>query len=223
MLTPKNILIAGSSGMVGKHLLQICLDSNEVRQIILLSRKSTTYKHSKIQEIIVDDFLNYDSIAPLLNHIDIVYFCIGVYTGNVERDLFKKITVDYPVALAKIVLANSATSKFILLSGAGADRTEKSKMMFAKDKGMVENKLYQLFNNNFHSARPGYIYPITKRQEPNFMYTISRIIYPVIKLFGKKYSITSLELAKALFVLGMQSHQQTSFENEELIALTTTI
>ena len=158
-----------------------------------------------------------------MNHIDIVYFCIGVYTGTVERDLFKKITVDYPVALAKTILANSPTSKFILLSGAGADRTEKSKMMFAKDKGIAENKLYHLFNNNFHSARPGYIYPVTKRQEPNFMYTLSRIIYPIIKLLGKKYSITSLELAKALIVLGMQSHQQTSFENEELIALTTTI
>lgn len=215
----KNIIIAGSSGMVGNELFQICLHSNEINTIYLLSRKPSQIKHSKIQEIIVDDFLNYDCIASIKDRIDVVFYCIGVYTGTVEKKLFEQITVEYPVALAKSVVANWPAAKFILLSGAGADRSEKSRVIFAKYKGMAENQLCHIFKSNFHSARPGYIYPVVKRQEPNYMYRIFRLFYPLIKLTGKKYSITSIELAKALFALGMQDHHQSTFENDELVKI----
>jgi len=205
--------------MIGNELLQICLQSNEVNKIYLLSRKPSSHKYSRVKEIIVDDFLNYHSLALINDQIDVVFYCIGVYTGAVEKNIFQQITVDYPVALAKEIIAHWPSSKFILLSGAGADKSEKSSVLFAKYKGMAENKLYQIFKSNFQSARPAYIYPIHKRKEPNFMYRIFRIIYPVIKLFGKKYSITSVELAKAMFVMCMQDNPQTEFENDELVAL----
>ncbi len=215
-LFPKRILIAGASGMVGAHLLDICVQSKEIETIFILSRKPSANLHEKVKEIIVNDFLNYDNIIPMIKNIDVVFFCVGVYTGAVDRDTFRTITIDYPVALAKAVYTHSPASKFILLSGAGADRTEKSKVMFAKDKGIAENKLFEIYGNHFHSARPGYIYPVIKRKEPNFSYALFRMLYPIIKLLGKKYSITSLELAKAIFVIGMNEQEQTVFENDDL-------
>ncbi len=215
-LFPKHILIAGASGMVGSHLLEICQQSEDVDTIFILSRKPSNLQHAKTKEIIVDDFLNYDKVIPMMEKIDVVFFCVGVYTGAVDRDTFRTITIDYPVELAKAVYKHSPASKFILLSGAGADRTEKSKVMFAKDKGIAENKLFEIYGNHFHSARPGYIYPVIKRKEPNFSYTFFRMLYPIIKLLGKKYSITSLELAKAMFAIGMNKQEQTVFENEEM-------
>ena len=212
----KNILIAGASGMVGSHLLDICIQSEEIETISILSRKPSANLHKKVKEIIVNDFLNYDKIIPMIKDIDVVFFCVGVYTGAVDRDTFRTITIDYPVALAKAVYTHSPASKFILLSGAGADRTEKSKVMFAKDKGIAENKLFEIYGNQFHSARPGYIYPVIKRKEPNFSYALFRMLYPIIKLLGKKYSITSVELAKAMFVIGMNEQEQTVFENDDL-------
>lgn len=219
MSAPKNILIAGSSGMVGNELLQICLESKEINKIYLLSRKPSQHHHSKIHQIIIDDFLNYSSLVSIKEQIDVVFFCIGVYTGTVEKKIFEKITVEYPVALAKAVIANWPSSKFILLSGAGADRLEKSSVLFAKYKGMAENQLYDIFKSNFHSARPGYIYPVTKRKEPNFMYRLFRLVYPIIKCLGKKLSITSVQLAKAMFVMGVRDQHQTAFENDEMIKL----
>jgi nucleoside-diphosphate-sugar epimerase len=215
-LFPKHILIAGASGMVGAHLLDICVQSKEIETIFILSRKPSTDHHKKLKEIIVNDFLNYDKIIPMIKNIDVVFFCVGVYTGAVDRDTFRTITIDYPVELAKAVYTYSPASKFILLSGAGADRTEKSKVMFAKDKGIAENQLFEIYGNQFHSLRPGYIYPVIKRKEPNLSYTFFRLLYPIIKLLGKKFSITSLELAKAMFVIGMNKQEQTVFENDEL-------
>ncbi len=215
-ISARNILIAGSTGMVGSHLLEICQQSEDVDTIYILSRKPSNIQHKKIREIIVNDFLNYDKIIPMIKDIDVVFYCVGVYTGAVNRDNFRTITIDYPVALAKAVYTHSPASKFILLSGAGADRTEKSKVMFAKDKGIAENKLFDIYGNQFHSARPGYIYPVIKRKEPNLSYAFFRMMYPIIKLLGKKYSITSLELAKAIFVIGMTQQDQIIFENNEL-------
>ena len=212
----KQILIAGASGMVGNHLLEICINSNEIEKIFILSRKPIQNKHQKIQEILIDDFMNYDEVISNFKHVDVVFFCIGVYTGTVNRETFRKITIDYPVALAKAVYTYSPASKFILLSGAGADRTEKSKLMFAKDKGIAENKLHENYGDNFHSARPGYIYPVIKRNEPNISYAFFRLFYPIIRLLGKKLSITSLELANAMFVMGMKQQSQTIFENDEM-------
>ena len=216
VISQKNILIAGASGMVGAHLLDICVQSKEIETIFILSRKPSANLHEKVKEIIVNDFLNYDNIIPMIKNIDVVFFCVGVYTGAVDRDTFRTITIDYPVELAKAVYTHSPASKFILLSGAGADRTEKSKVMFAKDKGIAENKLFEIYGNQFHSARPGYIYPVIKRKEPNFSYALFRMLYPIIKLLGKKYSITSVELAKAMFVIGMNEQEQTVFENDDL-------
>jgi nucleoside-diphosphate-sugar epimerase len=218
-ISTKNILLAGASGMVGSHLLDICIQSPEIETIFMLSRNPTVNQHEKVREIVVNDFLNYDRIIPIIKKIDVVFFCIGVYTGSVDRDTFRTITIDYPVELAKAVYTHSPASKFILLSGAGADRTEKSKVMFAKDKGIAENKLFEIFGDNFHSVRPGYIYPLNKRKEPNLSYTIFRLLYPIIKRLGKKYSITSLELAKAMFQIGMNKQEQTVFENDELMGI----
>lgn len=215
----KNILIAGASGMIGGHLLEICLRSQQVGNITVLVRKPLKLVSDKIKQLVTDDFTDYNSFEENLADIDIVFFCIGVYTGSVNRDLFRSITIDYPVALAKAVYRSSPSVKFILLSGAGADRTEKSKMMFAMDKGIAENRLHEIFGKNFHSARPGYIYPVKKRKEPNVSYVLMRWLYPLIMLLGKNFSITSWQLAQAIFQLGMTEKKQTTFENNELLEL----
>ena len=221
MSITRNVLIAGASGMVGGLLLQCCLASQQVNNIYLLSRKPSVYKNPRIKEIIISDFQGYNALSCITEKIDVVFFCIGVYTGAVDKNTFRQITVDYPVALGNEMVSRWPACKFILLSGAGADRTEISKVLFARYKGEAENKLYQIFNHNFHSARPGYIYPVVQREEPNFMYRLFRIAYPLLKLMGKKYSITSVALAKALFILGMQDQHQTTFENDELVSLST--
>jgi nucleoside-diphosphate-sugar epimerase len=56
-ISTKNILIAGASGMVGSHLLDICIQSSEIETIFSLSLNPTVNQHEKVKEIIVNDFL----------------------------------------------------------------------------------------------------------------------------------------------------------------------
>jgi uncharacterized protein YbjT (DUF2867 family) len=209
-------LICGSTGMVGSLVLENCLQSDAITEVISLVRKPTNKSHPKLKEVIISDFMSYDNKSELFITIDVAYFCLGVYTGAVPDAKFKEITVDYAVEFAKLLHTNSPNAKLCLLSGMGADSTEKSRTSFAKYKGMAENQISAL-GLKFHTFRPGYIYPVTQRKEPNFMYRLSRGLYPLLKLFGKNASIKSTELAQAMFLIGLSKAQEEVWENKAII------
>lgn len=212
----KKILITGSTGMVGGKILQLCLSSEEVSEIISIVRKPTNSKHEKYKEVVVKDFLNYEGQSSLFTEIDIVFYCLGAYTGTLPAEKFRMVNVDYPLNLAKAVHSKSPNAVFCLLSGQGADRSEKSAMQFARDKGAIENALSNLNFKAFYAFRPGYIYPSTKRKEPNFFYVLSRYIYPFIKLLGKNLSITDQQLANVMFTIGLNGHPKEILENKDM-------
>ena len=205
--------------MTGSILLKICLDSSAIKEVISLVRKKTNFQHPKLKEVVVDNFSNYTSIESLFADLDIVFYCLGVYTGAVSKDEFKEITVQYPLELAKSISKYSPTVCFCLLSGQGADRSEKSNLLFARFKGEVENKLSQIGFGSFYSIRPGYIYPVFPRKEPNFGYKVSRVLYPFIKLLGKNYSITSEQLALGMFTIGMNGFSKEIVENRDILSV----
>ena len=202
--------------MIGQLILQNALEAQNIKEVVSLVRTASSVQHPKLKEIVVDDFLDYHSQQTLFDQVDVVYYCVGVYTGTVDRDLFRRVTIDYPYALAVAVQQKSPQCRFVLLSGQGADRSEKSRMMFARDKGIVENKLAALLGACFYSCRPGYIYPVTPRKEPSYTYVLSRKLYPLLKFLGKKVSITSEELALAMFRIGIEQPEQLFFENDHL-------
>lgn len=212
-----NVLMTGATGMIGGLVLKHCLEDDRVAGVTSLMRRPSGIRHQKLTEIVVDDFLEVEALIAPLKPVDAVYYCQGVYTGKVDRDLFYRITVDYPEALARAVQQTGANPRFCLLSGAGADRSETSRTAFAKDKGIIENRLSQMGFRSFHAFRPGYIYPVTPRQEPNFVYRLSRWLYPLIRRMGDGASIRSTELAEAIFRVGIEGHDQEILENSDII------
>ncbi|MEM7381389.1 MAG: NAD(P)H-binding protein [Bacteroidota bacterium] len=214
----KNVLIVGASGMIGNIVLQECLKSLEIGSITSIVRRNSEVAHPKLKEVVHEDFMNYAAIQELFKDIDAAFFCIGVYTGAVPDEIFRKITVDYTVAFANILKAESPEATLCFLSGAGADLSEKSRTSFARYKGMAENYLLQS-GLNFYSFRPAYIYPVEKRKEPNVMYRISRRLYPLIRMFGKNASIKSTELGQAMFKAGMTGAPSNFLENKDILEL----
>ena len=210
------VIVTGSSGMVGKLVLNNCLNSDKITEVRSLVRKPTGQIHKKLNEIVIADFEDYSTQENLFKDVSAAFFCLGVYTGQVPDDLFKKITVNYAVDFAKELEKNSPQATLCLLSGAGADRTEKSKTSFALYKGMTENQIAKL-NLKFYSFRPAYIYPVDARKEPNVGYKIIKTLYPLFKLLGDKYSIKSNELANAMFNVGLNGADKQILENRDIL------
>lgn len=213
----KNVIITGASGMIGSLVLLDCLNSNNVSSVTSLVRKASGKKHKKLNEVLIKDFMHLDQNANYFKSVDIVYYCQGVYTGAASRKNCTKITVEYPKVLAKVLKITSQNLRFCLLSGRNADRTEKSLIPFAKDKGTVENILSAMGFAAFHTFRPAYIYPVTPRKEPNIFYSLSYYFYPLIKLLGPKTSIRSTELASTIFQIGLHGFKQEILENKEIL------
>ncbi len=210
------VIIAGSTGMIGKILMAHCLQSNKVNEVVSLVRKKTELSYEKLTEVVITNFEDYTMHGNIFKNIDVAFFCIGVYTGQVDDGLFKSITVNYAVAFAKALEKNSPQATLCLLSGAGADRTEKSRTAFARYKGMAENQIAKM-NLKFYSFRPGYIYPVEPRIEPHLGYSVIKLLYPILKIFGNKYSIKSTELADAIFNVGLNGADQEILENDEIL------
>jgi nucleoside-diphosphate-sugar epimerase len=218
----KKILITGSNGMIGQLVLSLCLERADVSNVISITRKKIGIQHPKLTEIIHHDFLHYNDLYEQMQGIDICFYCIGVYTGQVPRDTFRKITVDFTKALGDALKINSSAAGICFLSGQGADSTEKSRVMFALDKGIAENYLVQLNFPHIAIFRPGYIYPVTPRIEPNLFYWLSRILYKyVLNWLYPNIGVSSVQLAKAMVHVGFHGKGQIIYENRDIRALVT--
>jgi nucleoside-diphosphate-sugar epimerase len=203
METMKNILITGTNGMIGKLILQICLKRDDVAKVTSITRKPLDMYHPKLIELIHTDFLDYSNIEHNLKNQDVCFYCIGVYTGQVPTAEFKKITVAYTEIFANALKKNNETVSFCFLSGQGADSSEKSSVLFAREKGIAENILFNLKFKRTHIFRPAYIYPVTPRIEPNFFYKLIRILYKPLKFIYPNFSVTSEKLAATMVEVGI--------------------
>lgn len=209
-------IIAGASGMVGSLVLAHCIKSAEITEITSLVRRPSGKSHPKLHEVVVEDFSKLEDYKASFEDVSIAYYTIGVYTGAVPKDEFKKITVDYTVSFADMLEKHSPQARLCFLSGSGADQTEKSRILFAKSKGIAENYLKKHIEK-VHFFRPAYIYPVVARNEPNFTYKISRWMYPLIKLLGPNASITSEELARAIYQVGLHGYKAQVLENKDIL------
>lgn len=215
----KTIIITGSTGMVGGLVLKNCLESNEVDKVIVINRSKLKISHPKIEEIIIKDFLDYSEIIDKFENVDIAYYCLGVYGGTVSKADHRLITVDYNKAFTDALFSKSPNTTYCYFSGMGADRDGTSMFAFGKNKGDVENYLLKIGFPKVLIFRPGYIYPVTPRKEPNFGYWLQRQLYPLTKLFMSSAMITSEELAKFIFSKGIEGKETATFENKDMKTL----
>ncbi len=212
----KNVIIAGASGMIGKLILEWCLQDSRVQKVTSIVRRSSGIEHNKLIEVVHKDFMDYCAIEDSFKNQDLCFYCIGVYTGAVPTEEFKKITVDYTRVFAETLKSNSPGAGFCFLSGQGADLNEKSKILFAREKGIAENILIDTKFDALHIFRPGYIYPSVKRKEPNLMYRLLRILYKSLSFVYPNIGTTSNHLAKTMFLVGLSNNKKMIFENEDI-------
>lgn len=61
----KRVMITGGTGMIGGLVLQQCLRSDGVREVISIVRRSSGIRHPKLHEAVHSDFTDFSSIANL--------------------------------------------------------------------------------------------------------------------------------------------------------------
>lgn len=221
-MSGQRIVIVGATGMIGGLAVQEALAHPEVGEVTAVGRRATGIDHHKLREIRHEDFTDCSSLEDRLAGQGVALFCLGAYTGTLPDDAFRRVTVDATVAFARALHAASPGAAFCFLSGAGADPTERSPLAFARYKGAAETALLAMGFGRTHIFRPGYIYPVTPREEPNLSYRIMRVLYPVARRLYPNVGIRSDHLATAMLEAGLHGtpgHASPVLENREIRAL----
>ena len=214
----KTALLFGSSGLIGRHLLNILIQNNDYNKIKIFVRSEPEIKNSKI-EIIKADFNN------LKNHIEDIkgddcFFCIGTTKKNSpDKNEYKRIERDMPVEIAQIAKANSVNS-FVYVSSGFAD--PKNSGAYLRFKGEVEEDLKKLNFTKLGIMRPSFL--IGNRKEKRFGEKIGIFLFKLLSpLFlgplKKMKPIHSEIVANAMIKVANEDIQQSIFESNEIVNL----
>lgn len=210
------IIVTGGTGMAGSELIRQAVIDDDITEIIALVRRPMEITHPKITTVIHHDFLNYETIKEKFTDCGACIWCLGKSQLQVSKAQLAVITYDYTIAAAKAMLEVNPSIHFVFLSGNGADRTEKSKVPFARLKGRAENALLQSGLQKVTIARADAIWPKHKNKNAPFAYKLGFPFYPLIEKFAPSKIIGSVQLAKALLYLAKHPGEKNTYENREL-------
>jgi len=219
---PKSLVIVGATGMVVGYALHYALESSGVGSVTSIGRKNLSISHSKLKEVLHQDFADCSALADVLASQDAVIYCLGTYTGSVSEAQLRTITVDYTVEFARVLRGSNPDAALSFLSGSGSDTTGRSRIAFARYKGEAENALLAAGFPFVYIFRPAYIYPVKPRQEPNFSYRLLRAVYPVFRTLFPNQVIQADDLARAMVDVVLRrtkERQHLVFENRDIRAM----
>ena len=218
----ERLVIVGASGMVGGYALRYALDNSAVKSVTSIGRKKLGITHSKLKEILHQDFGDCSALTDALSDQDAAVYCLGTYTGSVSGAELRTITAGYTIEFARVLRNSSPNAAFSFLSGNGADPTGRSRLAFARYKGEAEKALLAAVFPHVYLFRPAYIYPVQPRKEPNFSYRLIRAVYPLFRLLSPKQVIRADELAWAMVDVVLREtleRQGLVFENRDIRAM----
>ena len=211
----KTALIFGSSGLIGSHLLNIILKSNNYSKIKLFVRSMPKNNDSKV-EFIQTDFTNLEKHKDSIVGDD-CFFCIGTTRKDApDKNEYRRIEYEIPVSVAKIAKSNSVNS-FIYVSSLGAN--PKSSGSYLKNKGQVEEELKNISFSKLAVIRPSIL--LGNRKTIRLGESIGIFLMKTLSIFFlgnlKKYKpIQAKYVAKAMIEITEEKYDKSIFESDQL-------
>lgn len=146
------LLLAGGTGLVGRHVLRLALADARVTTVVALARKPLP-AHPKL----IGPFIDFDALGPDATwwRADAVICALGT-TMKVagSQEAFRRVDLDYPLMVARLARA-AGTPAYVLNSAAGANPA--SRFFYNRVKGELERELAALGFASLTQVRPGLI------------------------------------------------------------------
>jgi uncharacterized protein YbjT (DUF2867 family) len=181
-MKPKNCLIFGGSGQIGRHLIRK-LTKNNIRATVVtrnIHQKSYIIKtqgNAGYIDIVEANIYDENKIRNLFSKSDICINLIGILFEKKKRNTFYNIHTLFPSLLSKLA-KEYKLKNFIHLSALGINEAIDSK--YAKSKLEGEKNIL----NNFPLStilRPSVVYSVDDNFTTNFMTLLNRL--PVFPLY----------------------------------------
>ena len=214
----KNVIITGSTGMVGKSVLLECVESEKIDRILIVNRSPVGIEDPKIEEILMADFSNLEEIRDKLSGYDACFHCMGVSALGMSEEKYTHITYDLTQKLTDILFELNPKMVFDYVSGIGTDSTEKGSSMWARVKGKTENYILNRGFEDAYMIRLGAILPEkgikSKTGWYNALYVVMRPFFPLMKKSSN--IITTTAFGKAMINTLFYPQENKYLENKDL-------
>jgi NADH dehydrogenase len=180
-MKPKNCLIFGASGQIGRHLIRKLTKNNYKVTAVTrnLHQKGYILKTQASAgwiECIEANIFDEKKLRNLISNADICINLIGILYEKSNFNNFKTIHSDFPYLLSKICKEFNV-KQFIQLSSLGIDKAKDSNYAKSKLEGEINIK------NNFPNSvilRPSVVYSVDDNFTTNLMTLLSRMpIFPI--------------------------------------------
>jgi uncharacterized protein YbjT (DUF2867 family) len=215
------VIIFGSSGLVGGHLLQQCIDHPKVKSIVIVVRKPLDITHPKIQTVIAD----YDSLEQYKAsiHGDVFFNCIGTtlkVAGSKEAQY--KIDCLYPIRAAKIAHEKGAQI-FVSVSSVG---TTHGTNFYLNTKADMEKGISEIAGDMAYFLRPSFLVGNRKELRIGERIGIWAFVWINWVLIGslKKYkSIQAKDVARAMLSVAISRPTPHIMHYDDIMAYSNTM
>ncbi|WP_180900317.1 NAD-dependent epimerase/dehydratase family protein [Martelella soudanensis] len=192
----RNILLAGSTGLIGRIVCQQLVERPDVSLISLVRNGSTAFGYPiDFERLCVAPEAALRPVAPSV--VDVAISCLGttMRTAGSQPAMFR-VDHDYVLALAKGAKALGAR-QFILVSSVGAGGTG----FYLKTKGAIEQAVALLGFVRIDIIRPGFL--LGQRDETRVLEAVAQHVLaalsPILPRRLSRYGvITANTVAEAI-------------------------
>ncbi len=213
-------VLYGASGMVGQGVLRECLLDAGVEQILVVGRGGINQEHPKLRNLVLADLSTYAGHETELTGFDACFYCLGVSAAGMTEREYHRVTFDFTLAAAEILVKLNPGMTFIYVSGAGTDSTELGRAMWARVKGKVENALLRLPFKAVYLFRPAGIRPlhgiISKTRAYRVFYTLAWPLLPWLTKAFPSFMTTTERLGRAMLRAAREGAPKAVLESRDI-------
>jgi uncharacterized protein YbjT (DUF2867 family) len=218
-----NVLIFGATGMVGQGVLRECLQAPDVQLVQTIGRTPTGQQHPKLRELVHAEMWHYEGVEAELANFDACFFCIGVTSSGMGEKEYTHLTYDMTLAAAETLARIKPAMVFIYVSGAGADSSGTSKIMWERVRGKTENALLRLPFRGVYIFRPGMIQPMdgiqSKTAAYRIFYSLTKPLLPLLRKALPKYVLSTRQVGQAMLAVVRGGARRRVLESVDISAI----
>lgn len=218
-----NVLIFGATGMVGQGVLRECLAAPDVERVLAIGRTPTGLKHPKLHDLVHAEMWQYSGIEAELSNFDACFFCLGATSSGMSEQKYTHLTYDLTLAAAATLARLNPQMVFIYVSGAGADSSETSRIMWERVRGRTENALLKLPFRGVYIFRPGMIQPVggikSKTAAYRVFYALARPLLPVLRALLPDQILSTPQVGQAMLAAVRHGAPKRVLESADINAL----
>jgi len=218
-----NVVLFGATGMIGQGVLRECLLAPDVDRVLTIGRTPTRVQHARLREIAHADMWNYLPIDDQLRGFDACFFCLGVTSAGMSEADYSRVTYGITIAAAETLCRLNPDMTFVFVSGAGADSSERGRLMWARVKGRTENAIFRLPFKASYAFRPGAVQPMhgerSRTAAYRVLYAITKPLLPLLRRLWPGQVLTTEQFGRAMLFVVRHGAPKRVLESSDINAL----